>query len=216
LRWITAQPEGVEVRELLGGSGASRVVLVTAHRRENFGVPLENICEALRLIAARYAGSVQIVYPVHPNPNVSRVVQERLAGLSNITLLPPLDYASMIHLISQSYMIVTDSGGLQEEAPSLGKPVLVLRNITERTETIAGGTAAVIGVETEAIVTGMAGLLDNEAAYRAMISSSNPTETARPARESSTRCETSAETLTRFRALPERRAADYLSGTYFS
>jgi UDP-N-acetylglucosamine 2-epimerase (non-hydrolysing) len=184
LHWVLQRPVPPEIDALLNEiglqgqestpGGEAKLILVTAHRRENFGVPLENICQALRAIAARYGNLVQIIYPVHPNPHVSGVVQERLAGVSNITLLPPLDYASMIHLANRSYMIVTDSGGLQEEAPSLGKPVLVLRKVTERTETIASGTASVVGVEAEAIVSGIAGLLDDTAAYRAMISSENP------------------------------------------
>ena len=122
-------------------SGGRRLILVTAHRRENFGGPLENICAALLAIAARYAGQVHIVYPIHENPHVGEPVRRLLAGSPDITLLSPLDYLSLVHLANCSYMIVTDSGGLQEEGASLGKPVLVMRQVTERPETVAAGLA---------------------------------------------------------------------------
>jgi UDP-N-acetylglucosamine 2-epimerase (non-hydrolysing) len=149
-------------------SDGRRLILVTAHRRENFGRPLENICAALLEIARRYAGKVHIVYPVHENPHVREPARRLLAGSPDITLLSPLDYLSLVHLANHSYMIVTDSGGLQEEGPSLGKPVLVMRNVTERPEAVAAGMARVVGVETENIVSEISRLLDDETAYRSM------------------------------------------------
>jgi len=145
-----------------------KLILVTAHRRENFGRPLEQICQALKVLAARYRQRIHIVYPVHPNPSIHIPVHRMLSGLSNITLLKPLDYLPMVHLMNRAYLILTDSGGLQEEAPSLGKPVLVLRELTERPEAIALGTARVVGVEVSAIVTETERLLEDEAAYGAM------------------------------------------------
>ncbi len=152
---------------------ARKLILVTAHRRENFGRPLENICGALLEIAGRYREEIQLVYPVHQNPNVCEPVRRLLAGAPNITLTDPLDYLSLVHLANSAYMIVTDSGGLQEEGPSLGKPVLVLRNVTERPETVTAGTARVIGFETETIVAEISRLLDNNEAYRSMSTPNN-------------------------------------------
>lgn len=126
-------------------------VLVTAHRRENFGKPLENICLALRDIAIQRS-EVEIVYPVHLNPNVQSTVYSLLRDVKNVHLIKPLDYLSFFHLMSESYLILTDSGGIQEEALSLGKPVLVLRRVTERSEAVEAGTAKVIGTNREDIV----------------------------------------------------------------
>ena len=154
-------------------SSERKLILVTAHRRENFGRPLENICEALLTIALRYNGQVHFVYPVHENPNVRAPVRRILGNAPHITLVSPLDYLSLVHLANYSYMIVTDSGGLQEEGPSLGKPVLVMRNVTERPETVAAGMARVIGVETEQIVAEISRLLDDEQAYKSMSTPSN-------------------------------------------
>lgn len=147
---------------------ARKLILVTAHRRENFGRPLENICRALLEIAGRYREEIHLVYPVHQNPNVREPVWRILGGAPNISLTDPLDYLSLVHLADSSYMIVTDSGGLQEEGPSLGKPVLVMRNVTERPEAVAAGMARLIGVEQETIVTEISRLLDDEAACRSM------------------------------------------------
>lgn len=145
-----------------------KLILVTAHRRENFGRPLEQICHALKKLAARYRERIHIVYPVHPNPSVHIPVHRMLSGLSNITLLKPLDYLPMVHLMSRAFLILTDSGGLQEEAPSMGKPVLVLRELTERPEAVEMGTARVVSVETAAIIKETERLLEDEAAYREM------------------------------------------------
>jgi UDP-N-acetylglucosamine 2-epimerase (non-hydrolysing) len=150
-----------------------RLALVTAHRRENFGEPLQNICAALSELARRFP-SVHFVYPVHLNPNVQAVVRNKLAAIPNITLLPPLEYLPLVQLLKQCELVLTDSGGLQEEAPSLGKPVLVLRNVTERTEGIAAGTVKLVGTETSAIVNECARLLDDQAAYAEMAHAVNP------------------------------------------
>lgn len=171
LQAMLRRPPPAEIAAMLDPQ--RRLILVTAHRRENFGRPLENICHALLEIARRYAGKIQIVYPVHDNPNVCEPVRRILDGASDITLTSPLDYLSLVHLASKCHMIVTDSGGLQEEGPSLGKPVLVMRNVTERPETVAAGLARIIGVETESIVAEVSRLLDDAQAYRSMSKQTN-------------------------------------------
>jgi len=166
LQSMLRRPPPAEIAALT--NSGKKLILVTAHRRENFGRPLENICAALIEIAGRYPKAVQIIYPVHQNPNVQEPVRRLLAGVPNITLMEPLDYLSLIHLADAAYMIVTDSGGLQEEGPSLGKPVLVMRNVTERPEAVEAGAARVIGVETGKIVAEIARLLDDDRAYQSM------------------------------------------------
>jgi len=151
-----------------------KILLVTAHRRENFGEPVRAICRALEVIAERYAEDVHIVYPVHLNSNVSGPVHALLSNVSNITLLKPLDYLSFVHLMHQSHIVLTDSGGLQEEAPSLGKPVLVLRSVTERPEAVEAGTARVVGTQAEQIVREVEHLLADSTAYAKMASAVNP------------------------------------------
>lgn len=151
-----------------------RILLVTAHRRENFGEPIRAICEGLKMIAKRYAGDVHIVYPVHLNHNIWEPVHTLLSGVSNITLLKPLDYLSFVHLMNRSHIVLTDSGGLQEEAPSLGKPVFVLRNTTERPEAVEVGTTRVVGTETERVVQEVGHLLDDSSAYAEMANAVNP------------------------------------------
>ncbi len=151
-----------------------RVLLVTAHRRENFGAPIRSICEALQSIAARYGEQWHIVYPVHPNPNVAGPVRSRLGNVSGITLLPPLDYCSFAHLLNRADLVLTDSGGLQEEAPSLGKPVLVLRQTTERPEAVAAGAARLIGTRSQEIVTHVTALVENRLSYERMANAANP------------------------------------------
>ena len=154
---------------------ARPLVLVTAHRRESFGAPLESVCQGLAEIAGRANGrGVSVVYPVHPNPHVREAVAKHLEGRPNVCLLPPLDYHRFVHLMRRAHMILTDSGGIQEEAPSLGKPVLVLRDRTERPEAVAAGTAKVIGVTREAVVTEVDRLLGDRAAYDAMATARNP------------------------------------------
>ncbi len=141
-----------------------KVVLVTSHRRENLGVPLENICLAIMLLSREYP-TVQFVYPVHPNPNVKQIVETKLSGISNIFLIEPLDYPDMIWIMSKSYIIITDSGGIQEEAPSLGKPVLVTRQNTERTEGIESGNTKLVGTSIKTIVSAVQNLLEDKKAY---------------------------------------------------
>lgn len=166
LQSILRRPQPAEVTAML--NNRRRLILVTAHRRENFGRPLEDICHALLAVARRYEGRIQIVYPVHENPNVREPVWRILGGAPDITLTSPLDYISLVHLANNCHMIVTDSGGLQEEGPSLGKPVLVMRNVTERPETVEAGLARVVGVETETIVAEISRLLEDAQAYKLM------------------------------------------------
>lgn len=150
-----------------------RFVLITGHRRENFGDGFLQICHALQDLAARYP-DVHFVYPVHLNPNVQVPVKEVLAGLTNVHLIAPLDYEPFVYLLKHSYIVLTDSGGIQEEAPSLGKPVLVMRDVTERPEAVNAGTVRLVGANRDKIVANMANLLDNEAAYKAMARAHNP------------------------------------------
>jgi len=149
-----------------------KIILVTSHRRENFGQPLENICMALKEIA-QYP-NIEIVYPVHLNPNVRKVVFKLLTNQKNIHLLDPLSYPHLVWLMAKSYLVLTDSGGIQEEAPSLGKPVLVMRDVTERVEGIEAGTAKLVGTNKELIVSETAKLLNNMEKYHEMSSKANP------------------------------------------
>ena len=151
---------------------AKRLIVVTAHRRENFGEPFERICAAVRRIAQR--GDVQVVYPVHPNPNVQAHTKKLLSDKPNIVLLDPLSYPEFIDLMRRSYLLLSDSGGIQEEAPSLGKPVLVLRETTERPEAVEAGTARLVGSDERAIVDGANLLLDDPEEYRKMSRLHNP------------------------------------------
>jgi len=151
---------------------AKKMILVTGHRRESFGHGFENICIALRRIAER--DDVQIVYPVHLNPNVSTPVNRTLGGLSNVFLLDPLEYLPFVYLMSRSYLIITDSGGIQEEAPSLGKPVLVMRDTTERPEAVVAGTVLLVGTDENRIVKEALCLLDNTDQYQQMARAHNP------------------------------------------
>ena len=149
-----------------------RLILVTGHRRENFGRGFEEICLALRDLAAR--NDVQLVYPVHLNPKVQEPVARILGNVANVFLIPPQDYLPFVYLMSRSHLIVTDSGGVQEEAPSLGKPVLVMRDNTERPEAVAAGTVRLVGTDHFTIVAEAARLLDDEAAHRLMSQAHNP------------------------------------------
>lgn len=150
-----------------------RLVLITAHRRENFGEPLRNICLAIRTLAQNNPQAA-FLYPVHPNPNVQDTVSDLLTNQANIYLSGPLDYIHFVSAIKRSYLILTDSGGIQEEAPALGKPVLVLRNETERPEAIEHGVAKLVGTRYEQIVETTQHLLDNEATYQAMAKGISP------------------------------------------
>ncbi|TIS79076.1 MAG: UDP-N-acetylglucosamine 2-epimerase (non-hydrolyzing) [Mesorhizobium sp.] len=151
---------------------AKKMILVTGHRRENFDGGIHRICTALKGLAVRE--DVQIVYPVHPNPNVRSVVNAELGGVPNIHLVDPQDYLPFLFLQKQSYLMLTDSGGVQEEAPSLGKPVLVMRENTERPEGIAAGTARLVGTDIQKILSNANSLLDDQAAYRGMAERHNP------------------------------------------
>lgn len=149
-----------------------RIVLVTGHRRENFGAAFEQICAALRELSQR--GDIEVVYPVHLNPNVQEPVRRWLGDAPGVHLVPPLDYLPFVRLMSRAHVILTDSGGIQEEAPSLGKPVLVMRAKTERPEAVAAGTVRLVGTEAATIVAETARLLDDDAAHAAMARAHNP------------------------------------------
>ncbi|MFP5380863.1 MAG: non-hydrolyzing UDP-N-acetylglucosamine 2-epimerase [Gammaproteobacteria bacterium] len=151
-----------------------RIVLVTAHRRESFGGPFESICEGLAALARKYADDIELVYPVHRNPNVRAVVSKHLAGIPNVRLLDPLDYLPLVQLMKRAYLVLTDSGGLQEEAPSLGKPVLVMRKVTERQEGVEAGTLKLVGMGAADIVRAASLLLDDATEYQAMATRANP------------------------------------------
>tara|TARA_B100000029_G_scaffold117399_2_gene110501 strand:- start:2073 stop:3176 length:1104 start_codon:yes stop_codon:yes gene_type:complete len=173
LNTIISRPESPSLRTILSNiEDDKRLILVTAHRRENFGEPLQRIIVALLQLAKRE--DIHIVYPVHPNPNINKPIKELLLNQSNISVVEPLDYLTFTHLMKQSYLILTDSGGIQEEAPGLGIPVLVLRKVTERTEAVEQGTAIMVGTDTEKIVKSVTLLLDNKPSYKAMIKSVNP------------------------------------------
>ena len=161
-----------EIASLLARNDEKSLILVTAHRRENFGKPLENICEAIRQLASR--GDVEIVYPVHLNPNVQEPVHHLLGGVAHITLLPPLDYLPLVHLMKRAKLILTDSGGIQEEAPAFGVPALVLRGVTERPEGVAAGVLKLVGTATSQIVQEANRLLDDASAHSEMARASNP------------------------------------------
>ncbi|MEW6717651.1 MAG: UDP-N-acetylglucosamine 2-epimerase (non-hydrolyzing) [Chloroflexota bacterium] len=175
LQWVAKQPfdmRTLNIPEL--GNAKVRLILVTAHRRENFGEPLENICQALRKVANKYREQVHLVYPVHLNPNVQEPVYRLLDDVPNITLIPPLDYLPMVNLIKRATLVLTDSGGLQEEAPALGVPVLVMREKTERPEGVDAGTVRLVGTNPEQIYAEACRLLDDKVAHEEMARAINP------------------------------------------
>ncbi len=182
LNFVSKQDEPREIKDLLdklgindnptSGQKTRRLILVTAHRRENFGKPMENIFHALKELAER--NDVEIVYPVHLNPNVQEPANRILKGVNHITLLPPLDYLPLVHLMKHATLILTDSGGIQEEAPAFGIPVLVLRETTERPEGVDAGTLKLVGTETSRIVAEAGRLLDDPVEYGKMSKASNP------------------------------------------
>lgn len=153
---------------------SKKVIVMTAHRRENLGKPLVNICNAMKRIAESYPGEVEIVYPVHLNPEVKNTAHEILDGIANIHLVDPLDVAELHNLMARSYLVATDSGGIQEEAPSLGKPVLVLRKETERPEAVEAGTVKLAGTEENDIYNSIERLILNKAEYNEMSNAVNP------------------------------------------
>jgi UDP-N-acetylglucosamine 2-epimerase (non-hydrolysing) len=150
-----------------------RLVLVTTHRRESFGAPLRSTCAAIRDLATRFP-DLQFVLPVHPNPQVKETVERLLCDLPGMYLIDPVDYVEFVHLMNRSYLVLTDSGGVQEEAPSLGKPVLVLREVTERPEGVDAGTAVIVGTDRERIVRVASELLTSRVAYEKMANAVNP------------------------------------------
>ncbi len=178
LHIIRQQPIPQEAQTLLDQAGVSsgeqKLLLVTAHRRENFGQPIKDICTALKKIAEMYRDKLTLIYPVHLNPNIQKPVYETLSEVDNIILLPPLDYLPLVHLMKQATLILTDSGGIQEEAPTFGIPTLVLRESTERQEGVEAGTLKLVGTDTETIVKETQRLLDNPDAYAEMSGATNP------------------------------------------
>jgi UDP-N-acetylglucosamine 2-epimerase (non-hydrolysing) len=153
--------------------GSRRLILVTAHRRDSFGEPIRHICRAIATLSERYT-DVEFLWPVHPNPSVKPVVQSLVGGLPRIHLCPPLAYGSFVSALQRAYLVLTDSGGVQEEAPALGKPVLVLRDQSERPEAISAGVARLIGCAEEDILAETSKLLDDAAAYAAMSIGASP------------------------------------------
>jgi len=177
LHWVTAEIArnpalASGLAELEARLAGKRIVGVTSHRRENFGDGMEAIASAIRQIAQR--PDTAVIFPVHLNPNVRKVMNERLSGLDNVALIEPLDYPHFARLLSIAEIMLTDSGGVQEEAPALGKPVLVMRETTERPEGIEAGTAKLVGTDEARIVTEISTLLDDKAAYEAMARAHNP------------------------------------------
>lgn len=182
IQWVAKLPLTPEAHSLIAPYLPSaetdaqdrRLILVTAHRRENFGAPLERICLALRDIAAVYGPRVCIVYPVHLNPHVWDPVHRMLGGIPNIILIPPLDYLPLVHLMKHSSLVLTDSGGIQEEAPGLGLPALVLREVTERPEAVDAGTVRLVGTDRSRIVAETVRLLDDAGEHARMARAVNP------------------------------------------
>lgn len=169
-----APPELQQWLDEWGITQGNRLILVTAHRRENFGAPIKSICYALKELAEQYAGKMQIVYPVHLNPHIQRPVHDILDGVSNIHLINPLEYLPMVHLLKNATLVLTDSGGIQEEATGLGKPTLVLRDKTERPEGVNAGVLKLVGTDTKRIVAESCQLLDDPIAYANMAHAANP------------------------------------------
>jgi len=168
---VPYEPHGREIKNILGAPG--RLVLVTAHRRENWDEPLANICDAFRELVVEFP-DLQIVYPVHLNPRVRHTVQAKLKNVDRVHLIEPVDYLTLVHLMKRSHLVLTDSGGIQEEAPTFGKPVLVMRKVTERPEAAEAGLALIVGTDRNRIVAETRRLLTDEAAYRRMSTASNP------------------------------------------
>ena len=169
---LASESEDINYLESLIGSDR-KVILVTMHRRESFGEDIKNVCEALKFLSQKYK-DIDIVYPVHLNPNVSNPVHEILGNIENIKLIKPLSYEPFLWLMNRSYFIITDSGGVQEEAPTLKKPVLVIRKFTERAESIRLGISKLVGTDKQNIINNASLLLDSEEEYKKMIAEKNP------------------------------------------
>lgn len=174
LRQVLRHPCDLDSGPLRGLLDERKLLLVTAHRRENLGAPMERIFQSLRRIAEDFESLAQLVYPVHMNPNVWEPAHHLLGGVPNIHLIPPLDYLPMAHLMKRAYLVLTDSGGLQEEAPAVGTPVLVLREVTERPEALEAGTALLVGTDPDRIYGETKRLLENPSAQSAMARANNP------------------------------------------
>ncbi len=178
LQEIANRPAPAQVSQMLSqfdiGNSKKRLVMITAHRRENFGQPILDICGALRQLAESYRQDTVFIYPVHLNPNIQKPVYQQLSGLPNLHLIPPLDYLPMVHLMKQACLLLTDSGGLQEEAPALGIPTLVLRNTTERPEGVEAGTLKLVGSDPKVLLSEARHLLDDPQAHAAMANAVNP------------------------------------------
>lgn len=178
LRIITSQPAPDDVKELFDryqiGKDGKKLILVTAHRRENFGQPIVDICNALKSLAEQFQNQVHFIYPVHLNPNIQKPVYDLLSKNENITLLPPLDYLPMAHLLNEAYLVLTDSGGIQEEAAGLQKPALVMREVTERPEGVEAGVLKLVGTSPQKIISTVTELLTNQKLYLQMTQSKNP------------------------------------------
>ncbi|MEN6530079.1 MAG: UDP-N-acetylglucosamine 2-epimerase (non-hydrolyzing) [Anaerolineaceae bacterium] len=177
LNYIIDKPTPPQVEQWLQkwgiGKEDRRLVLVTAHRRENFGAPIRQICQALRVLSEHFGREVQFIYPVHLNPNIQIPVHELLADLENVHLVDPLDYLSLIHLMRSATVVLTDSGGIQEEAAGLGKPTLVLREVTERPEGLQAGVLRLVGSDPQKIIDETTRLLEDKAAYARMAQATN-------------------------------------------
>jgi len=180
LKWVAKLPINQDISPIASEilqqkkPNFKKIILVTAHRRENHGQPIEQICQALLEIARNFQDSVHIIYPVHLNPNIQEPVYRLLGNVQNITLTAPLDYLDLVHIMKASYIVITDSGGIQEEAPGLGKPVLVLRDVTERPEAIQYGTVRLVGADKNKIVRETTKLLQDEKEYQRMARATNP------------------------------------------
>ena len=178
LRQIINEPMPAEIHDFLEKkdilSKKKQLIVITAHRRENFGEPIRNICRAIKTIAAEHADSIELVYPVHLNPNIQEPVHEMLDDIPNVTLLQPLEYLPLIHLMKNAKLVLTDSGGIQEEATGLGLPTLVLREVTERPEGVEAGVLKLVGTNTDTIVKETDLLLSDPKHYDAMAHAANP------------------------------------------
>jgi UDP-N-acetylglucosamine 2-epimerase (non-hydrolysing) len=177
LHWVTDRiahrPElAIGLRAIEARFAGKKIIGITTHRRENFGDGMENIAAAIKMIAAR--DDVACIFPVHLNPNVRAIMDKALGDLPNVAMIAPLDYPHFARLLSISHIMLTDSGGVQEEAPALGKPVLVMRDTTERPEGVTAGTAKLIGTDKKRIISEIFTLLDDDAAYSAMARAHNP------------------------------------------
>ena len=178
LRLISSRPQPAEVGSLLESMGVSspegpKLILVTAHRRENIGEPLEKICAAIKHLCESYPDDLRMILPLHPNPKIKEPMKFMLRGVANVQFVRPLKYDSLIHVMKSCFLVLTDSGGLQEEAPALGKPVLVMRNTTERPEGIEAGLAKLVGTETNTIIEATERLLSDKVEYNRMKNAKN-------------------------------------------